>query len=158
MLAGLPLAAEDKAVAATAAVLVVGGLFVLAAALRLGGLTSLISRPVLRGFAFGIAVTIILRQVPVLVGAGYTAVASNAVNSMAVRSDGTLWTWGAGGALLRPELVIEVGYDHMEGERFRHTAQLKRWRPDRDPLTCGYDQLEEPVSYDLADVLAGRVR
>ena len=70
MLAGLPLAAEDKAMAATAAVLVVGGLFVLAAALRLGGLTSLISRPVLRGFAFGIAVTVILRQLPVLVGAG----------------------------------------------------------------------------------------
>ncbi len=65
--------------------------------------------------------------------------------------------WNAGKDLsfvpVRPELVIEVGYDHMEGERFRHTAQFKRWRPDRDPQTCGYDQLEEPVSYDLADVL-----
>ena len=65
--------------------------------------------------------------------------------------------WNAGKDLsfvpVRPELVVEVGYDHMEGERFRHTAQLKRWRPDRDPLTCGYDQLEEPVSYDLADIL-----
>jgi bifunctional non-homologous end joining protein LigD len=54
---------------------------------------------------------------------------------------------------LRPDLVLEVGYDHMEGERFRHTAQFKRWRTDRDPATCTYDQLEEPVSYDLADVL-----
>ena len=38
---------------------------------------------------------------------------------------------------------------HMEGRRFRHTAQFKRWRPDRDPESCGYEQLEEPVSYDL---------
>jgi ATP-dependent DNA ligase len=67
--------------------------------------------------------------------------------------------WNAGKDLsfvpLRPERVLEVGYDHMEGERFRHTAQFKRWRPDRDPATCRYDQLEEPVSYDLADVLGG---
>jgi ATP-dependent DNA ligase len=54
---------------------------------------------------------------------------------------------------LRPELVAEVGYDHMEGDRFRHTAQLKRWRPDRDPSSCTYDQLDEVVSYDLAEVL-----
>jgi ATP-dependent DNA ligase len=49
--------------------------------------------------------------------------------------------------------VLEVGYEHMEGRRFRHTAQFKRWRPDRDPESCGYEQLEEPVSYDLAQVL-----
>ena len=65
--------------------------------------------------------------------------------------------WNAGKELsfvpLRPERVLEVGYDHMEGERFRHTAQFKRWRTDRDPATCTYAQLEEPVSYDLADVL-----
>jgi ATP-dependent DNA ligase len=65
--------------------------------------------------------------------------------------------WNAGKDLsfvpVRPELVAEVAYDHMEGERFRHTAQFKRWRTDRDPGTCGYEQLEEPVSYDLADVL-----
>ena len=52
------------------------------------------------------------------------------------------------------DLVIEVAYDHMEGRRFRHTAQFRRWRTDRDPHSCGYDQLEEPVSYDLTDVLA----
>ncbi|MEU7020067.1 ATP-dependent DNA ligase [Streptomyces sp. NPDC046203] len=55
---------------------------------------------------------------------------------------------------LRPERVCEVGYDHMEGDRFRHTAQFRRWRPDRAPESCGYAQLEEPVSYDLSAVLA----
>lgn len=54
---------------------------------------------------------------------------------------------------LRPERVVEVRYDHMEGNRFRHTAQWVRWRDDRDPRSCTYDQLEEPVKYDLADVL-----
>ncbi|MET1152826.1 MAG: hypothetical protein ABWX72_01215, partial [Arthrobacter sp.] len=49
--------------------------------------------------------------------------------------------------------VLEVKYDHMEGERFRHTTQFVRWRPDRDPESCTYAQLEEPVSYDLAAVL-----
>jgi ATP-dependent DNA ligase len=55
---------------------------------------------------------------------------------------------------LRPDLVVEVRYEHMEGTRFRHTAQFNRWRPDRDPRSCTYEQLEEPVSYDLADILA----
>jgi ATP-dependent DNA ligase len=55
---------------------------------------------------------------------------------------------------LRPELVCEVGYDHMEGSRFRHTTQFKRWRPDRDPRSCTYDQLEVPVRYDLAELLS----
>jgi ATP-dependent DNA ligase len=56
---------------------------------------------------------------------------------------------------LRPERVLEVRYDHMEGSRFRHTAQFVRWRPDREPRTCTYEQLEEPVSYDLAEILRG---
>ncbi|NLT30702.1 MAG: ATP-dependent DNA ligase [Propionibacterium sp.] len=54
---------------------------------------------------------------------------------------------------LRPARVLEVRYDHMEGDRFRHTAQFVRWRPDRAPQSCTYDQLDEPVSYDLAEVL-----
>ncbi|MGC9666559.1 ATP-dependent DNA ligase [Planosporangium sp. 12N6] len=58
---------------------------------------------------------------------------------------------------LRPELVMEVGYDAMEGDRFRHTAQFKRWRPDRDPKSCTYEQLERPVRVDVTEVLAGRV-
>jgi ATP-dependent DNA ligase len=55
---------------------------------------------------------------------------------------------------LRPELVVEVAYDHMEGARFRHTAQFRRWRPDRTPESCTYGQLERPISYDLDDILA----
>lgn len=74
------------------------------------------------------------------------------------RVPGTQSRWSAGKDLsftpLRPERVLEVGYDHMEGRRFRHTAQFKRWRPDRDPESCGYDQLEEPVSYDLGRILS----
>jgi ATP-dependent DNA ligase len=66
--------------------------------------------------------------------------------------------WSAGKDLsfvpLRPELVVEARYDHMEGTRFRHTAQFVRWRPDRDPHSCTFAQLEEPVSFDLAGVLA----
>ena len=65
--------------------------------------------------------------------------------------------WNAGKDLsftpLRPERVVEVRYDYMEGVRFRHTAQFVRWRPDRDPASCTYEQLEQPVSFDLAEVL-----
>ena len=54
---------------------------------------------------------------------------------------------------LRPERVLEVRYDHMEGPRLRHTAQFVRWRPDRTPRSCTFDQLEEPVSFDLGEIL-----
>ncbi|MBE9500104.1 ATP-dependent DNA ligase [Streptomyces qinglanensis] len=57
---------------------------------------------------------------------------------------------------LRPERVCEVAYDHMEGERFRHTVLFRRWRPDRDPRSCTYEQLEQPVHYDLEAALGGR--
>ncbi|BCW38112.1 ATP-dependent DNA ligase [Arthrobacter sp. StoSoilA2] len=55
---------------------------------------------------------------------------------------------------LRPELVIEVAYDYMEGDRFRHTTQFRRWRPDRTPESCTYSQLEEPADYDLGEILS----
>jgi ATP-dependent DNA ligase len=58
---------------------------------------------------------------------------------------------------LRPERVVEVRYDYMEGIRFRHTAQFERWRPDREPRSCTYAQLERPVAFNLVDVLAGEV-
>jgi ATP-dependent DNA ligase len=65
--------------------------------------------------------------------------------------------WNAGKDLsfvpLRPERVVEVRYDYMEGVRFRHTTQFVRWRADRDPASCTYEQLERPVSFDLANVL-----
>jgi ATP-dependent DNA ligase len=54
---------------------------------------------------------------------------------------------------VRPIRVVEVRYGGLEGRRFRHTAQFVRWRDDRDPSSCTYDQLDEPVSYDLASVL-----
>jgi ATP-dependent DNA ligase len=56
---------------------------------------------------------------------------------------------------LRPERVVEVRYDHMEGARFRHTAQFSRWRPDRTPASCGYAQLERPVAFHLDDIVSG---
>ncbi len=67
--------------------------------------------------------------------------------------------WNAGKDLsfvpLRPELVVEVRYDHMEGERFRHTAQFNRWRPDRTPQSCTYEQLEQPLTFKLSDIVPG---
>jgi ATP-dependent DNA ligase len=67
--------------------------------------------------------------------------------------------WNAGKDLsfvpLRPERVVEVRYDHMEGRRFRHTAQFSRWRPDRDPRSCTYDQLEQPLTFSLGDIVPG---
>jgi ATP-dependent DNA ligase len=67
--------------------------------------------------------------------------------------------WNAGKDLsfvpLRPERVVEVRYDHMEGARFRHTAQFNRWRPDRDPRSCTYEQLEQPLTFSLDDIVPG---
>jgi ATP-dependent DNA ligase len=54
---------------------------------------------------------------------------------------------------LRPQRVVEVRYDYVEGVRFRHTTQFVRWRPDREPRSCTYDQLERPIRFTLADVL-----
>jgi ATP-dependent DNA ligase len=54
---------------------------------------------------------------------------------------------------LRPERVLEVRYDQLEGWRFRHTVQFERWRPDREPSSCTYEQLETVSAYDLGDVL-----
>jgi ATP-dependent DNA ligase len=70
-------------------------------------------------------------------------------------AEGSRWSVGKDLSFtpLRPELVVEVRYEHMEGARFRHTAQFNRWRPDRDPQSCTYEQLEEPVSFDLEKIL-----
>jgi ATP-dependent DNA ligase len=73
------------------------------------------------------------------------------------RNEGSRWNAGKDLSFvpLRPERVVEVRYDYMEGVRFRHTTQFVRWRPDREPRSCTYDQLERPVRFNLADVLAG---
>lgn len=77
----------------------------------------------------------------------------------AQRMPGGLSRWSGGKdlsfELLRPELVCEVGYEHMEGDRFRHTARFLRWRPDREPLSCTYEQLDLPIRFDVDQVLAG---
>ena len=59
----------------------------------------------------------------------------------------------AGFVRLRPERVLEVRYDQLEGRRFRHTVQFARWRPDREPASCTYDQLDTISAYDLGAVL-----
>ena len=73
------------------------------------------------------------------------------------RNEGSRWNAGKDLSFvpLRPERVVEVRYDHMEGERFRHTAQFNRWRPDRDPRSCTYAQLEQPLTFSLGDIVPG---
>ena len=56
---------------------------------------------------------------------------------------------------LRPERVLEVKYEHMEGSGFRHLAHFIRWRPDRTPDSCTYEQLEQPVTFELNDIVPG---
>jgi len=73
------------------------------------------------------------------------------------RNEGSRWNAGKDLSFvpLRPERVVEVRYDHMEGERFRHTAQFHHWRPDRDPRSCTYAQLERPLTFSLDDIVPG---
>jgi ATP-dependent DNA ligase len=76
----------------------------------------------------------------------------------ATRMPGGQSRWSAGKDLswepLRIERVCEVKYDHMQGDRFRHAAVFQRWRPDKAPRDCGYDQLEVTTPYELASVFA----
>ena len=77
------------------------------------------------------------------------------------RMPGASSRWSQGKSLawvpLRPELVVEVAYDHMQGRRFRHTAQFRRWRDDKPPLDCTYDQLEVVPPHELKSIFgAGR--
>ncbi len=55
---------------------------------------------------------------------------------------------------LRPELVVEVAYEHMQGTRFRHMAQFRRWRTDKPPRDCTYAQLEVVAPQELAEIFA----
>jgi ATP-dependent DNA ligase len=70
--------------------------------------------------------------------------------------------WSAGKDMswepLRLELVAEVSYDHLEGDRFRHATSFVRWRPDRQPASCTYSQLEVPVPMELEDVFGEALR
>lgn len=78
----------------------------------------------------------------------------------AQRMPGAKSRWSANKDLswepLRPELVVEVAYDHMQGTRFRHTAQFRRWRKDKPPAECTYAQLEVVAPEELARIFATR--
>src|SRR5437867_6614996 len=75
------------------------------------------------------------------------------------RMPGAQSRWSQGKDLswepLRPELVVEVAYEHMQGRRFRHLAQFRRWRLDKKPTDCTYDQLEIVPPLELAEIFAG---
>jgi ATP-dependent DNA ligase len=74
------------------------------------------------------------------------------------RKPGAQSRWSAGKDLswepLRVERVCEVKYDHLQGDRFRHAAVFLRWRPDKQPKDCRYDQLEVTTPYELARVFS----
>ena len=78
------------------------------------------------------------------------------------RLPGATSRWNRGKDLswvaLRPERVCEVAYDHMQGTRFRHAAQFRRWRPDKSARDCRYDQLEVTTPYELERVFGARAR
>jgi ATP-dependent DNA ligase len=72
------------------------------------------------------------------------------------RVPGATSRWNRGKDLsweaLRPELVCEVAFDHLQGDRFRHGTTFLRWRTDREPASCRYDQLAETPAYELARI------
>ncbi|MFL5457091.1 MAG: ATP-dependent DNA ligase [Myxococcales bacterium] len=76
------------------------------------------------------------------------------------RMPGATSRWNRGKDLswepLRPERVCEVGYDHLQGDRFRHATHFLRWRPDKDPGSCRYDQLEVTPAYELAKIFGAQ--
>ena len=75
------------------------------------------------------------------------------------RVPGATSRWNRGKDLswepLRPERVAEVAYDHLQGTRFRHATTFKRWRPDKPPEACRYDQLEETAPFELSRIFGG---
>jgi ATP-dependent DNA ligase len=90
------------------------------------------------------------------IAAATTEDGSGTAEGGAQRRPGAPSRWNADRDLswepLRPELVCEVGYDHLQGDRFRHATSFRRWRPDRAPSSCTYSQLETAVPAELADV------
>lgn len=81
-----------------------------------------------------------------------------AESSVDGRMPGAKSRWSQGKDLswepLRPELVVEVAYEHMQGDRFRHMAQFRRWRTDKAPQACTYEQLEVVAPQELAEIFA----
>jgi ATP-dependent DNA ligase len=83
---------------------------------------------------------------------------SESTNDEPKRMPGGQSRWSQGKDLswepLRPELVVEVAYDHMQGDRFRHTAQFRRWRTDKRPADCTYAQLEVVPAQEIAEIFS----
>jgi ATP-dependent DNA ligase len=83
---------------------------------------------------------------------------ANAAEGEPHRMPGAQSRWSGGKDLswepLRPELVVQVAYDHMQGDRFRHTAQFRRWRQDKRPRDCTFEQLEVVPPHELAEIFA----
>lgn len=79
-----------------------------------------------------------------------------AADAGAQRRPGATSRWNAGKDLswepLRPELIVQVAYDHMQGTRFRHTAQFRRWRDDKRPRDCDFEQLEAVPPHELQEI------
>jgi ATP-dependent DNA ligase len=90
------------------------------------------------------------------------AQAQEEANAKGQRLPGATTRWNRGKDLswepLQIERVCEVAYDHMQGTRFRHAAQFVRWRPDKRPQDCRYDQLEVTPAYELERVFGARDR
>jgi len=84
--------------------------------------------------------------------------AADAETGAGGRMPGGQSRWSAGKDLswepLRPELVCEVSYDHLQGDRFRHATSFRRWRSDRTPESCTYAQLDAPVPEEISEVFA----
>ncbi len=83
---------------------------------------------------------------------------SSANAESGLRMPGATSRWDRGRDLswepLRTELVVEVAYDHLQGDRFRHATTFRRWRPDRSAADCRYDQLETSAPFELRDFFA----
>ena len=82
-----------------------------------------------------------------------------AADASGQRLPGATSRWNRGKDLswepLRPERVVEVAYDHLQGDRFRHGTSFVRWRTDKQPADCRYDQLEETAAYEIAKIFGG---
>ena len=84
---------------------------------------------------------------------------AGAADASGQRLPGATSRWNRGKDLswepLRAERVVEVAYDHLQGDRFRHATTFKRWRPDRSPESCRYDQLEVTPPYLIEQIFGG---
>ncbi len=82
-----------------------------------------------------------------------------AAGASGTRMPGATSRWNRGKDLswepLRAERVVEVAYDHLQGDRFRHATTFRRWRPDKPPEACRYDQLEETPAFEIARIFGG---